>query len=992
MRRAVISFVIAMAATGAAHAALVAVVDPDGKPVARATALCVDPASADPLVVADGKVTLADSCRRVRCDATGFLPGEVAPSGPDGRCVLRPASNVVGELPVAAAASGLEASLAAAGNANTSAAKIAIPKAGEGRRSATFALPPVKPGRYTLQLRRGSDGWSCRADLGPLGPGTSRVAPAWREPVSLPLKVILPDGKPAPGIGVRAWSRRPLEDGVDEPASPFGTWNCRSEAPATVTTDRNGLARVGVDLAQETLVVAGDFKNARGLAYVTLDRAPAEPVTMTLSLPVIVKAKIEDDHERPAVCDVTLDDLAPDVRWIARVAGGSTLKSICDPQGGVLLGPIPSIPFTLDVLPKPGLPLRVTAEAPAPGTTADLGVLRVRNGERFRVVVQDEMSNPVSGAKVIVRGAAGVVLSVGGITGDDGGADLMGLPKNASVTVEVKAKGFLPVSRRQLPLDASPFVIKLSRGGAIEGAVRDRDGAAIRGAVVGLWGETAGRDPVTTDAHGAFSFEGVPDGTWRLSARASGYTPSEPHSLEVHEHRSVEDVTIELSAAEGISGKVVDAAGTSVAGAQVRLYISGQRDSLNQSPPLAEAVSGSDGAFELQAGREAHGWIVATKPGFGPRVVRGSDLPANEDAVLALTEPASLIVHVARGARTTRAIGVTDGAGLRRSTPATAGTDLSFGDLGPGNGSVQLGEGPGKAVTLIARQTAEVTLEATAAIEGRVTFENAPSPRTFVSAVRQREGGGLSGRDGSFTDDRGRYRIDGMDAGSYRLVAVGEDGRAETTLELAEAETSRIDLALRSVRLVLSATDSADDKPIADLSLSAAPAGKTCNSMIGSTSWNEPGQMGFDISVGSNGCVSGRTDAAGVARLSLAAPGSYDLILGDDRYETWSQAIAVGDGTTSKRVALTRKPDKSGEKTHLYANLLTNPPGLLGRVECRCVQGREGCHGRSTRHHRHPVGADVADRFDLHPRRQFQFHFQPAQSRCAGSNREKPGK
>jgi hypothetical protein len=196
--------------------------------------------------------------------------------------------------------------------------------------------------------------------------------------------------------------------------------------------------------------------------------------------------------------------------------------------------------------------------------------------------------------------------------------------------------------------------------------------------------------------------------------------------------------------------------------------------------------------------------------------------------------------------------------------------------------------------------------------------------------------GGRGGR--AFTDDRGRYRIDGLsggDEGSYRIAAVGEDGRAEATFALAEGETAHVDLALRMVRLIVNVVDGANGKPLGGVSLQAMPSAASCYSNTGSSSVGDPGALGYEIVVGANGCMTTRTDAAGVARLGLAAPGSYVLGISDDSFEPWSQSVAVGEGTTTKRVALTRKPDKSGDKPKVIANLRTDPPGLSGRVECR---------------------------------------------------------
>jgi hypothetical protein len=166
------------------------------------------------------------------------------------------------------------------------------------------------------------------------------------------------------------------------------------------------------------------------------------------------------------------------------------------------------------------------------------------------------------------------------------------------------------------------------------------------------------------------------------------------------------------------------------------------------------------------------------------------------------------------------------------------------------------------------------------------------------------------------------------------VVAVGEDGRAESKLDIAEGETGHLDLALRSVRLIVSVTDAATGKPIPGVTVATAPGGKTCSSVMGTTSWGDPGELGFEVSVGSNGCLATQTNSAGAARLVLSAAGSYDLDVGDDAYEPWKQAVALIDGTTTKRVALTKKPDQPGDKPHVIANLRTEPPGLSGTIAC----------------------------------------------------------
>ena len=920
---------------GSARAASIAIVDAEGKPVPGATIVCIDPASGDSSPVAEGRATLTDACRRARCEAQGFLPSEVGLAGAEPRCVLRPATLIRCELP-AAAASGLEVRLKKFGKDSASVATIPVPVAAPGATSTRFALPPVAPGRYTLELARAKDGWTCRADLGPIGAGGHPVALGWREPTSLRVRVKGADGKPAAGAVVRAWSRRPATTEPGLASSTIGTWTCAPPSAAPRATDATGAVRLPVDLSDETLVVAGDLKDARGLAFQIVERAPSEALTVTLAAPVRLRARVEDDKDRPVACDASLTDLPADVSWLAAVVPGAAVRGACDPQGRLALGPIPSTPLTLEVRPRVGFPMRVSADAPAPGTTADLGVLRVRSGESIRVVVQDDLGGPVRGANVTARGAAGILLTVTGTTGEDGGVNLSGIPKNASLGIDVKAKGFLPAHETQLDLESSPFVVKLASGAAISGTVRDADGQPVDGAEIALTGEKGdGRRVERADARGDFVFDGVDDGTWRLSAKAAGFAPSDPEKVEISDHGSAVGVILKLAPAEGISGRVTDGAGSPVAGARVRLLSSQPDDDLDRLPPLAEATSGSDGAYQVRADAMHDTWLVATKPGFGPCAVQSPAAAASEgEVVLALTEPSSVLVHLPRGARTSRMLRVLDGAGIGRTVPVAGAIEISLTDLAPGRGRVGLVDGPERAFALNALETTEVSLDAAAAIEGRVTFEGAPSARVYVRAALE-GGGGRSGvLGGAFTDERGRYRIDGLAAESYRVVAVGEDGRAESTLILANGETGHADLALRSVRLITSVVDAGSHNPIGGIGVWASPGNAVCSSMMGTTSWGDPGELGYEIAIGSNGCLASKTNAAGVARLVLAVPGSYQIQIDDESYEPWEESVALVDGTTTRRVALTRKGDHPGDKAHVIANLRTDPPGLSGTIEC----------------------------------------------------------
>jgi peptidoglycan-associated lipoprotein len=312
--------IVASFSVGDARAASVAVVDAQGKPIDGAKVACIDPASE----------VVGGSCRRARCQADGFLPGEVAVTGGTGRCVLRPATIVRCELP-AAAGPGLEARLLKFAKEGAAVASVSVPAAAEGATATRFALPPIAPGHYELELARARDGWTCRADLGPLGPGVHPVAPAWRDPAIVGVRVKRADGKPAAGVPVRAWSRRPASDEPGRAAAALGAWSCAPPPGPPQATDATGVVRLSVDLAGQALIVAGDWKDDRGLGYQILERAPTDALTLTLAAPIRVRGKVEDEKDRPVACDASLTDLPSDLSWLAAVVPGAIVKAACDP-------------------------------------------------------------------------------------------------------------------------------------------------------------------------------------------------------------------------------------------------------------------------------------------------------------------------------------------------------------------------------------------------------------------------------------------------------------------------------------------------------------------------------------------------------------------------------------------------------------------------------------------------------------------------------------
>jgi hypothetical protein len=897
--------------------------------------LCLEPVSAEPISARDGVAELSVACQRARCDSSGYLSAEVSLAEGRAVCTLRKGLDVVGELPAAAVGFGIEVRMTRVSDGGL-AAKLAIAKAAD-RTVARFVLPSVVPGRYALEFARTGDDWSCRADLGPLGPGRHRINPERHDPMKLTVRVADPEDKPLSGVPIRTFHGAPqssMPPGNGKPGT--GAWSCASSVSQPTATDQKGSARVAATSGEDALIVAGDWKDTRGIAVEVLDRPPASPVTLKLTRPVRLRAKLLDEKDRPVGCRASYEIVAPEARWVASaLPGGGTNGSCAD--GGLAIGPFLPKGGTLAISPTPGMPIRLTIDPPTPGATVDLGVIRVHSGESIRVMVRDADGHAIPKAKVSARGKAGIVTSIEGTTDDTGNVELAGLPKAATISLEVKAAGFISGGKDALPIAESPYTVVLTRGGIIEGSVHDREGAPIAGATVNASSPNVRfTEPATSGSDGAFAMTALPDGVFDLAAHAAGYADAPAVRAEVRDRHPDRSVDFVLDSASPFRGHAVDAAGSPVAGARVFLISRWDADDLGRARIAAETNSGTDGVFELATEVDPNQWLVALYPGLAPGVERS---PANAqkqgDVVVVLGEAAGLRVHTTVRGGVPRRIHVVDGLGLGHEAAETGAGDTTFDGLGPGQAKVSLSGATPKDVPLAAGQNAEVTLDDAPWIEGYVTADQVPAARVLVHAGQEDLGRFERGGGGVFTDQRGAYRLDGLAEGPWRVVAIGEDGRAEKTITLPSSGPTRVDLDLRMARLELTVLRADRDEPIPQIAVGVNPAGATCSQMTGTTVWGSPGDLGFDLQVGSNGCLSGLTDTAGVAHLVLAGPGSYGISIQDRGYEPYDAQVAVAEGTTSRRVRLT--PKSASGKGTVHVRLTTDPPGLAGTLTC--VQG-----------------------------------------------------
>jgi len=330
--------------------------------------------------------------------------------------------------------------------------------------------------------------------------------------------------------------------------------------------------------------------------------------------------------------------------------------------------------FAIEALPEETV-ITVTSEDPWPlrlqryeieAGQGDISDLQLRFDSGFIVsgLVLDESGGRLAGALVDVDGRAAKPAE------DDGSfriLDVAPQPGVASVQVSARAPGHARAGRDALvPGDPSaPVVVelRLPPGGAIAGRITDAHGEPLAGArasvafvMTASHGEVAPRDlSGTSDAHGDYLIDSVPEGRYLVEASA-GLSPEVRDQLEALGYLSSGEVhpasaasgrasggaslgrrwfpgidvrvgqttrlDIQLFAPASLSGRVLEANGAAVAGAEVTLErverwpssaVNGSMITSSDGLLITSEGSGGQGQTEL-ARREGQ---VATDAGGG---------------------------------------------------------------------------------------------------------------------------------------------------------------------------------------------------------------------------------------------------------------------------------------------------------------------------------------------------------------------------------------
>jgi len=307
-------------------------------------------------------------------------------------------------------------------------------------------------------------------------------------------------------------------------------------------------------------------------------------------------------------------------------------------------------------------------------------------------------------------------------------------------------------------------------------------------------------------------------------------------TLEMEIAPGVNELDVALEAGAAVSGAVLSTDGAPIPLANVELHPAEalEDDAGRWLHPPSVTVTDRDGRFRVTGVDPGSHVLLANKPGYGEG---GPERPIEVgrravDGVEVLLEPGASLIGTVTGlppsgvARV--AISVSRGLRSRRTAPDTSGRFV-LEHLAPGEWTVSARRGSRSArevertVTIRSGQEevfVELHFEEGLVMSGQVLAGGQPAAGGSVTAQRQ----GAEPRR-TATDQQGRFELDGLEAGTWRLGFRQRNGAAEwrVTELLSDQRDLRIDL-LPTVTLEGVVLDAVTRRPVSDVFLTAGDA------------------------------------------------------------------------------------------------------------------------------------------------------------------------
>ena len=462
------------------------------------------------------------------------------------------------------------------------------------------------------------------------------------------------------------------------------------------------------------------------------------------------------------------------------------------------------------------------------GATVETRIVLEHPGVALHGVVVDVAGNPVGGAEVRVGDPeqSGVTLPDGAQamawrpestrSDERGSFAFLHLPAER-MPLAVKALGHAP-TRQEVDLLAGrdhQVRVVLSRGAALRGRVCDAAGQPVSGAAIqiGEWPDV-GHRRVRTSKDGTFALDDLRSGD--IEAMAESETQGRAKATLTLIAGVVTTWEPRLSVGRTLRGKVVAADGAPLAG----VHVQGTAPGGGGGPWWAFERSDSEGRFELKDCPDRPLRLELLRRGSFPELVTDDVLVSSDELVL--TMPNEAWVHIAGtildpdGAPVANVHIAPSKAGGHSSPAETADADTGAFRLGPyppGRYALRLSCGGFVPITRTQDvagdstwELGELRFQRGGYVELAPQLQDLQADDVYFTAIADADGSRES-----FAAQGGAPRAGPLAAGSYRLVAWGEQvGAVSQPFTVVADRTTTVDVPLtRGLRIPLLAVRAA---------------------------------------------------------------------------------------------------------------------------------------------------------------------------------------
>ncbi len=602
-----------------------------------------------------------------------------------------------------------------------------------------------------------------------------------------------------------------------------------SPAPKALT-DEHGRYRISkVDTSNNYDVTAsaeGFIKGKTAVIDLTPGRTRTD-VRIDLDRGVLVAGAVQDEAGSP-VADA-LVSLTPAAgrrtggMMIIDGDGPATVEGTTGEDGRFTLTGLPAGSVEIRISRKGFAGLRKDGIDLAAGPDgSDLGLFTLSPGGTVQGLVLDPGGMPVGGAEVrVAEGGGGMAMVMmggsppsdsgpDGITGPDGWFTLEDQPLTGKINLNVTRSGFLQGSAAvpEVP-NLEPVTITLEHSLTFSGVVLDGDGEPVPRADLNLTRSmTSGGggmmmkmmmvEGAVADDLGRFEYDGLEPGKISISGSAPGFQETKIDGIEMVKGEDLTGFELPLTPGAVLVGRVLAPDGQPAIDAAVGIVQDGGEPRFGQGPGMTKSDGG--GNYRLENLPPGPVSIEATHNSY-VRTVRDMEAAEGINSLDLQFEGGQEVRGMVTGPDGAPVPGASvrlDSAGRGWGGPqADAGADGSFVLEGVSDGQYTLvagAEGYAPPAEKVPVQVAgepvtglTVQLQATAVITGAVTgLDPSDYPEVEVRAHSGNQFGD------SRVDSRGRYRIEGLGAGSYSITGMvgrsGNQARADAVLEPGQQE------------------------------------------------------------------------------------------------------------------------------------------------------------------------------------------------------------